>query len=513
MEKNAVFAAVLSAIVILLWVTIIKPKPPIKDAQNTVMAQEAPVIEQSIKGIEGERIHSGRDEKTLTVMENDDTRIELNSNGGVKSWLIKEKEDKVVELALLDETKNLEAFSPMQIYPRIEYTKAGGDERKGITLTGHIGDGVEIKTILSFGTEQGIVNCELVLFNETKKIQRISDFGIGLGPGIGYDEASKKSHFSDMRSLMWDGKKLYKKMKEGTASHTKIRWIGIDSRYFLAALIDNNNSFDKVTVDKRKIPVLRYSADIILEPGEQKKISLSAYWGEKKYEYLKTFNVGLDKSVKFGLFGGIGKIILRILNAFYKLTGNYGWSIILLTTLLQACLFPLTKKSTKSMQAMKGVQPKIAAIREKYKSDPKQLNIEVMNLYKKEGVNPFGGCLPMLLQLPIFWALFQTLRSAVELRYAPFILWIQDLSRPDTIGQIAGFPINILPLCMGIMMFVSQKLSSGGQDASQNTMLIMMPIVFTFMFWGFPSGLVLYWFVSNIYTTGIQLWFAKKQKA
>jgi len=170
---------------------------------------------------------------------------------------------------------------------------------------------------------------------------------------------------------------------------------------------------------------------------------------------------------------------------------------------------PLTIKSFKATLAMKKLQPKIAEIQARFKNDPKRLNVEMMNVYKSTGTNPFGGCLPMLLQLPIFWALFTTLRNAYELRGAPFYGWIHDLSTPDVLFQAGGFPVHALPLIMGGAMFFQQKMAGAASDPTQKQMMTMMPIMFTFMFYGFPSGLVLYWLTNNLMTMAFQWSFQK----
>lgn len=224
------------------------------------------------------------------------------------------------------------------------------------------------------------------------------------------------------------------------------------------------------------------------------------YLGPKGHEHLKSLHLGLEDSVDFGYFGFLGKIALAVLNYFQKVTGNYGWAIIILTITLQILVLPLTVKSFKASAAMKQLQPLVKNLQDTYKNDPKRLNVEMLNLYKTHKVNPLGGCLPMLLQLPIFWALFTTLRNAFELRGAHWILWVKDLSAPDTLMVIAGFPINILPLIMGVGMFFQQKMMSVATDPAQQKMMYMMPVIFTFMFWSFPSGLVIYWLTNSILT-------------
>ncbi|OGS18816.1 MAG: hypothetical protein A2219_00180 [Elusimicrobia bacterium RIFOXYA2_FULL_50_26] len=161
---------------------------------------------------------------------------------------------------------------------------------------------------------------------------------------------------------------------------------------------------------------------------------------------------------------------------------------------------------------MKKLQPHIKALQEKYKGDPQRLNVEMMNLYKTQKVNPLGGCLPMILQLPIFWALFTTLRNAYELRGAPWMLWVTDLSGPDALFHVGSIAFNVLPLVMGIGMFVQQKLMSVTTDPSQSMMMYMMPVIFIFIFWNFPSGLVLYWLVNSMMTLAEQYIIMKRQE-
>ena len=178
--------------------------------------------------------------------------------------------------------------------------------------------------------------------------------------------------------------------------------------------------------------------------------------------------------------------------------------LIILTVILQIIVLPLTIKSFKASVAMKQLQPLVKELQDKYKADPKRLNVEMLNLYKTHKVNPLGGCLPMLLQLPIFWALFTTLRNAFELRGAHWIFWINDLSAPDTLMRIGGLPLNILPLIMGVGMFFQQKMMSVSTDPAQAKMMYMMPVLFTFMFWNFPSGLVIYWLTNSLLTMAEQ---------
>jgi YidC/Oxa1 family membrane protein insertase len=210
--------------------------------------------------------------------------------------------------------------------------------------------------------------------------------------------------------------------------------------------------------------------------------------------------------VEWGTFAILSKLFYNILVYFYKLFGNYGLAIIGLTIITQLITFPLTYSSIKSAIKMRKLQPQIQLIQKLYKDDPKRLNMEIMNFYKEKKVNPFGGCLPLLLQIPIFWALFTMLRNTYDLRGASFVLWIKDLSQPDKIfipGTNIGIPV--LVFLMGATMLLQQYISGSFSEPQQKTFAIFMPILFTILFLNFPSGLVLYWFVNNIFSIVIQI--------
>jgi YidC/Oxa1 family membrane protein insertase len=203
----------------------------------------------------------------------------------------------------------------------------------------------------------------------------------------------------------------------------------------------------------------------------------------------------------FSLIRPISRGVLAALVAMHKYIPNYGVVLIIFSILVKIIVYPLTRKSYQSMRQMSTVQPKLKALKEKYAKDPQKLNKATMALYKEEGVNPMGGCLPMLIQMPLLFALFQVFRSTIELRGAPFMLWITDLSAPDTLFEIGGFPINILPLLMGISMLLQQRMTpTTGQAGQQKQMMYFMNIFFIFIFYKFPSGLNLYYTLFNVLT-------------
>jgi len=228
-----------------------------------------------------------------------------------------------------------------------------------------------------------------------------------------------------------------------------------------------------------------------------KSIALHGYLGPKEYKVLKAINPVLTNSIEYGWFTFASKPLFQILSWLHGIFGNWGWAIIALTALVRIVLYPLTYKGMVSMQKMKLLAPKLKELKEKYKKDPQRLNAATMEMYKKNGANPLGGCLPMLLQIPVFFAMYRVFLNAVELQGAPWILWVHDLSRMDH--------LYILPVLMGASMFLQQRMTpSNFTDPMQEKVFKYLPVVFTFFFVTFPSGLVLYWFVNNLFSIAQQ---------
>lgn len=227
------------------------------------------------------------------------------------------------------------------------------------------------------------------------------------------------------------------------------------------------------------------------------------YAGPLDYEELGAYGLDLEQGIDLGwpIIRDISRVLLIIFLAAHDYVPNYGWVLILFALAIKALVYPLTHKSYESMGKMQALQPKIAGLREKYKNDNQRLSQATMKLYKEEGVNPLGGCLPMLLQMPVFFALYRLFYN-IELRQAPFVLWIEDLSRPEEI-MIAGFGLHVLPILMAVSMFVQQKMTM--KDPKQAMLVYLMPAFLLFIFWSLPSGLVLYWTVFNILQIGQQL--------
>ena len=236
-----------------------------------------------------------------------------------------------------------------------------------------------------------------------------------------------------------------------------------------------------------------------------KNFTFNGYIGPKEYVVLKSIDPVLINSIEYGWFTFASAPLFKVLSWLHGFFGNWGWAIIALTLIIRMILFPLTYKGMLSMQKMKDVAPKVKEVQAKHKGDPQRMNAAVMEIYKKEGANPLGGCLPMLLQIPVFYAIYRVLLNSVELQGAPWILWVNDLSRMDN--------FYVLPILMGATMFYQQHITPNNfTDPMQEKIFKYLPVIFTFFFITFPSGLVLYWFVNNIFSI-LQQFIVNKQFA
>ena len=294
-----------------------------------------------------------------------------------------------------------------------------------------------------------------------------------------------------------------------------------ENEYFMTALIPEGQDSQGEFRGKDDSGVVEASFLLpksILGPSQKIEYQYKVYMGPMDIEILKGLDKDLESAVNYGLFNIIAKPLLITLRFFNKYLHNYGLSIILLTIIIKILFWPLTHKSYKSMREMQKIQPLMAKIRERYKDNKEQMSKELMGLYRTYKVNPMSGCLPMLIQMPVLFAMFRILGNSIELRHAPFALWINDLSAPDRLFHFpfkipfmenpAGIPV--LTLLMGASMLIQQKMTPTAGDPAQQKMMMFMPIIFTIMFINFPSGLVLYWLVQNIISIGQQYRILKK---
>ena len=277
-------------------------------------------------------------------------------------------------------------------------------------------------------------------------------------------------------------------------------WAGIIQHYFASALIppaaEDNHFYSKALRDEQYlIGFLAPPREIV--PGASTTLTSTLFIGPKRHDILNQLGEGLELTVDYGMLWFIAKPLFQALEFIHDMTGNWGWGIIILTLMLKLVFYPLSAAGYRSMANMRRVQPRMLALRDRYKDDRTQLNQAMMSLYKEEKINPLGGCLPILVQIPVFIALYWVLLETVEMRQAPFVLWITDLSSKD--------PLFVLPLLMGVSMWIQQKLNPAPLDPTQAKVMQILPFVFTVFFAFFPSGLVLCWLVNNILSI-IQQW-------
>jgi len=311
-----------------------------------------------------------------------------------------------------------------------------------------------------------------------------------------------------------------KNIEENKDLAGKVRWIATERLYFLNSLMSKESIEGRVLLDQNDniIENQLVTEERDFGPGDRHTWQLSLFMGPKSLDLLRSVGNDLDRAIDFGWVDIIAKPCLWFMNFIYSFIPNYGIAIIILTIVTRLLFWPLANKSYKSMNDMRKLQPLMQEIREKYKGDKARLNQETMALYRTYKINPVGGCLPMLIQLPVFFALYRMLYQAVELRHAPFFGWINDLSAPDRLFHFAfkipfmeaPYGIPVLTLIMGATMLLQQKMSPAPGDPMQAKMMMLMPIVFTFIFINFPSGLVLYWLVSNLVSISQQYYTMKK---
>ena len=299
-----------------------------------------------------------------------------------------------------------------------------------------------------------------------------------------------------------------KKIKSPQTIGPDISWGGYESKYFIAAMISQQPPLTSLVLSREGDD--RVSVDLegprnVIPPQQAGSFRYALYVGPKDHTILKSVGAGLENAIDFGSWiKWLALPLLKALKFIYGFVHNYGLAIIILTLFVKILFWPLGNMSYRSMKGMQKLQPKINELREKYKDDKARLNQEVMSLYKIHKVNPMSGCLPIFIQIPVFFGLYKALLYAIELRHAPFVFWISDLSAKD--------PYYITPILMGATMFLQQKMTPSSGSDMQQKMMMWMPIIFTFLFLSFPSGLVLYWLFNNVLSIG-QQYYVNRQKS
>jgi len=396
-----------------------------------------------------------------------------------------------------------------------------GAESQKLTFAWKSNQGVVVEKTYSFTPDSYVIGLDLTVKNGSERSVQDKLFialrGTAANDGRAYGFEGPSTLIDDsLEEVDIDD------IEDKNTYAGSLKWIALQDRYFMTSIIPDQAQEASMRLylkdgDMLEAQYLNPVSDI--RPGTQYTYQYELFFGPRSTEVLGAVGHDLAKALNFGFFDIIAKPCVWLMNLLYSVIPNYGIAIIVLTLLIKIVLWPLGSKSYKSMSEMKKIQPLMKEIREKYKNDKKKMNEEVMGLYRTYKINPLGGCLPMVVQLPVFFALYRMLYQAIELRHAPFFLWIDDLSAPDRLFNFAidhipfmepPYGIPVLTLIMGASMILQQKMSPPMGDPTQAKMMMFMPVIFTVIFINFSSGLVLYWLVNNILSIAQQYYIQKK---
>ena len=392
-----------------------------------------------------------------------------------------------------------------------DYEITSNQDELVVSLIGQTTDGLFVKKEFIFKKGDYLINVRYIIANQSlvawkgymntqllrssPKEDKSSMFHVGSYTGASYAKPGqskyKKVSFNDMT-------------KSNLDMESEGGWIAMQQHYFLTAwipLVDSTNKFYTRAADET-YTIGAVSQAISIPPGQEKVVGTRLYLGPEITSKLKAIAPGLDLTVDYGWLWFISALLFSLMKAIYAVVGNWGWSIVLVTVLIKLAFYRLSAKSFKSMAGMRKLQPKLLALRERYGDDKAKISQATMEMYRQEKVNPLGGCLPIIVQIPVFIALYWVLLESVELRQAPFLLWITDLAAAD--------PFHVLPIIMGGTMLIQQKLNPAPPDPMQAKVMMFLPVLFTGLFWSFPAGLVLYWVVNNSLSI-LQQWYITRK--
>lgn len=542
MERRAILATILALIVLIVYQAYFAPAPQqppepqkaeVEETKPEIPKPAAPVPKTPVRSAKRPRVtgtltRAKREEK-ITV-ETDLLKVIMTNRGGaVLSWQLKQYQETDGAVDLVGAPPDGGAPLPFAssiaggegasgLYRIVERPSADPTRPQRVVMQFQEAGGILLEKTLTLYPGRYLADVEFRLKNLAGAPAQGS-LRLQWGPGFRNGANDQNRRNSGVSANAWiDGALVTPNMEEveqEILQSGSLSWTALQDTYFAVALVPAEpgpSGLVAKDAEGRPIVGLIYPAKRMPAGGED-VVALQLYGGPKEITRLRDAGHDLRELINLGWFDFLARPVLYLLRFLNGFIGNYGVAIIIVTILQKVAFYPLTRKSHKSMQAMQTLQPKVQAIKDRYKNNPQKANQEVMDLYKRHGANPLGGCLPMFVQLPIFLALYNALLGSVEMWRAPFTLWITDLSSPDTLFVLPfalpyfgeAFPVRGLPLIMGISMFVQQRMSPTGGDPRQaQMMLYMMPILFTFMFWGFPSGLVLYWFINNVLQIGHQ---------
>jgi len=556
-DRNLFLAFALSFLVLLLWTMVFDPpKPPPEDvvpAREEAQAPAPPLLGAATGGLpelapvepsEAPPVVASPESQPAVVgrripFETELYRAELDTRGaGIVYWELKDyhasKREGGAPLVLTTGT------APFQLALATPFVELGLGDLSAVDFAfENVGpleyvfrytrDGVSVRKTYLFYEDT-------YTFDLTIGVENASDREISPRFAVNWPASQQSGNdFREQALAAFAGGSIETELLQGIGQpgffgggerervlEGAVDWIGSQSSYFVSAVLPDQPSqaggrFVATTPGVAGVSQVFFTP-VRLPSGQRAERVVRGYVGPKERKRLDQVGGDLVRSIDVGWawISPLTTFFAWLLEALHVFIPNYGLAIIVLTIMVRVVTTPLTTKQMRSMERMRKVQPQLTALKEKYADDRQKQSEEMMRLYKNEGVNPLGGCLPMLLQLPVFIGLFYALRSSIQLRQAPFFGWIDDLSAPDALFEIPGIgiPLRVLPLIMGATMVFQQRITpmQGMDPAQQKMMQTMMPIVMTVVFYQFPSGLVLYWMVSNVLAIGHQLWIGKHMK-
>jgi len=574
MDKRALLAILLTFVVIFFWGIIQSkffPQPPAEQPQKEVKKEEiVPPEKKEIKPIKDEKPVSKPSRPKVVIKK--ETIVETNNyiatftneDARLKHFKLKKYEDMVEESSLtikitqffqelfggkiekpkkpepldLVNTNNDEGL-PLGLFiqpssdgdgwevdkEKLHLLKTG--EKGEVVFSKNLRNGLKLLKKYIFSSEKNIIDLEVEIENTTSneistqiglewtgrvELEKFSDNGnkdLGLKYAFQKDQKVERKDLGGVSSSgCTPGCGSPKKEIEPFESSDQgiIKWYAFEGEYFTALLIppssEKNLLLNIKWNDKNILKAQLTTSPSTIPPKGVIRTNYRVYLGPKVVDPLTELGVGAESLIDFGFFTVVAKPLLWFLKMTNTITKNFGIDIIILSILIKIIFLPLTQISMKSMKEMQKVQPEMNRLKEQFKNDKARLQQEIMLLYKRRKINPMSGCLPMVIQIPVFIALYNALQNSIDMRHAPFILWIMDLSAKD--------PIYVTPIIMGATMVIQQKMTPTAADPAQAKIFMLMPIMFTFLFLNFPSGLVLYWMVTNILSIAHQYYMNKK---
>jgi YidC/Oxa1 family membrane protein insertase len=492
MDKRLILAIALSLLVLLLWSALVARLQPIgnKEVTEKILKSSLVSSNQITPSLTPAEPPSS---SLITLSKKDWEIIFIEPQAAIKEVVFKAYQSYKFSLqyGLLIEDKNL------------VFKKENISQQSATFVYQDMGKRITKRYLFS----DSDYNLDLEIEVENLSQQAISiNLPLVLGV-LNFGREQTQARFQDVTVAL--SEKIIRPNARKDSLLEKVKFLGLRDRYFCAIIEpdakDESGFIKRINPQQTEIGLV--GKEILLNPGQTAKEKFHIYLGPQELRFIRQLNPDWTAVMYYGAFDFIAQILLRALEAVYRIVHNWGWAVVVLSLVIYLILYPLTIKQMRSMKQMQALQPITEELKKTYKDNPQKLNKETMELYRKHKVNPLGGCLPMVLQIPIFFALYQVLIRYIVLKGASF-LWIKDLSEPDRLYILAvslpivGNEINILPILISIGMFLQQKLSmrsmGTGSSEQQRLMTMLMPVMFGFIFYHMPAGVVLYWFVNNL---------------